>query len=112
MNSAPSLCLFPAPPLSVGVAARRRGRPRGPLRSSLARVIASGLSGCAESLAERTGWPPEAVRRTLWEMSRAGEVENQAPREAGCRGQPAGVFSTAAQREQVDALAFARQVWR
>jgi hypothetical protein len=112
MTSAPSICLFPPSPPPGPGATRRRGRPRGPLRASLARVIASGLSGCAESLAERTGWPPEAVRRTLWEMSRAGEVENQAPRDVGCRHQPTGIFAAASQREHVDALAFARQAWR
>ena len=82
------------------------------MRSSLARVIASGLSGCAESLAEQTGWPPEAVRRTLWEMSRAGEVQNQAPRALGHKGQQPGQFAAPALCERVDAVAFARQVWR
>lgn len=111
MSSAPSLCLFPSP-LSGAVSARRRGRPRGALRSSLARVIASGLSGCAESLAERTGWPPEAVRRTLKELVRSGEAELAGRLETGHKGQQPGVFAPPAPREQVDAVAFARQVWR
>jgi hypothetical protein len=98
-------------------AAQRRpaGRPRGALRASLADVIASGLAGCADQLAAHTGWPPEAVRRTLWEMSRAGEARRLATPRSGHRGSPPGVFAqhpdtTAAQ--PVDALAFARAAWR
>lgn len=112
MSSAPSLCLFPPQPLSGGTAVRRRGRPRGALRSSLARVIASGLSGCADSLAEHTGWPPEAVRRTLKELVRSGEAELAGRLETGHRGQQPGLFAPPTPREQVDAVAFARQVWR
>jgi hypothetical protein len=99
------------PPKPVGPP-RPRGQLPGEKRRTLAALIASGLSGCADSLAERTGWPPEAVRRTLWEMSRAGEVQNQAPRALGHKGQQPGQFAAPALCERVDAVAFARQVWR
>lgn len=93
-----------------------RGRPRGALRQSLSRVIASGLSGCAEQLAAHTGWPPEAVRRTLWEMARAGEAQNLARPAPGRFGRAPGVFAQAPDTTPaapvVDALAFARSAWR
>ena len=116
-NRAPAPGRPATTPLPAGAAQRpARGRPRGALRQSLARVIASGLSGCAEQLAAHTGWPPEAVRRTLWEMARAGEAQNLARPAPGRFGRAPGVFAQAADASAspaaVDALAFARSVWR
>jgi predicted ArsR family transcriptional regulator len=88
------------------------GRPAGEVRSRLRQVVAEGLCGSADFLAERTGWPPPLVRAALKELVRAGEAQNLAPLAQGFKGRPAGVFAGPARRDAVDALAFAARVWR
>ena len=94
---------------------RRRGRPRGtvgPVRDALTRAIAGGLVGPLDLLAAHTGWPPERVRSAMKEMSRAGDAQLRERQATGKRGQPRGVFGQPVPPCDVDALAFALQVWR
>jgi hypothetical protein len=94
---------------------RPRGRPRGtcgPVRAAVARAFACGLVGSFDTLAEHTGWPPEALRRAVYEMSRAGEVELHGRETTGKRGPPRGLFGSPRPAATVDALAFVQQAWR
>lgn len=99
------------------VAPKRRsgGRPRGtcgPVRQALMRAIGDGLAGTAEALAAATGWPPEHVRRTLWDMARAGDAALQAREQTGRGGNPPGLYGRPVQAQSVDALAHIQQAWR
>ena len=101
-----------------GHARRCGGSPPGPVRLSLREVIGAGLSGSAEALAARTGWPPESVRAVLREMRREGEVHALEPaagaRSRRTRGRPAKVFAAASGPDLGPArtLAFLQTVWR
>lgn len=93
----------------------RGGRPRGTVgavRRALLQAVQAGLSDSAEFLAAHTGWPPAQVRATLKEMARAGEVHRPAARHVpGVRGSVSAPVLPP-QPPALDALAFARQVWR
>lgn len=93
-------------------AGKPRGRPRSPVREALTSAIAGGLVGSLDLLAERTGWPPAKVRSAIYEMARAGHVQLHGRQRTGRRGQQPGVFGGPCAPAQVNALEFARQVWR
>jgi len=87
-------------------------RPASLARRALLNALSAGASGTYEALAAAVGVSPGTARATLKELSRAGKAAAQCRvRRPGASSAAPAVYSWPHQ-QPLDALGFARQVWR
>lgn len=92
----PSPAIYSSPGASTDATqpANSVGRPRGAVRSTVAKALASGLVGGCDVLASHTGFPPESVRIALFNMLAAGQVHAVArAKHTRTRGRPRAVYA-------------------
>lgn len=76
-------------------AARRMGRPRGPVHAAVADALASGVVGGLDVLARHTGFPPACVREVVKNMMRGGGVTTVGSVRRAGRGRPGALYAWA-----------------